>query len=386
MVVSCSGSIRGVSAEVRLYLGLLLGGSSFYSMFSSAYPCRSGVGGSSDSVIGSVGGGVSLDCREVDLVSEKASLENSCVSLDDEDEFLEPESIVVENQNLILEKETDVCLSNSTSLENENSYLEDEDFVDYIDLEKEDIYLDSESSSFGSGEEDYLDGWGSIGDDDSWVDSSGDSEEVVSIEEEDDSEWVDSGIEEIVSTDEEDDEWLDSWGTSDIDDSWGTEPVGDEPYRGTENEDSVTDDSWNTGNDGWGDFDDDISDSWGSLADEDWGTAGSIANNDSSTDSSSDSIEEAEKDIDDSWSADIGSWGSSLAEEVIVTGAKENNVVRGTKVDIVEEVSVPSDLREFVKLNKGCDISLALKYFSKKDIDRQLSLGRVFKRKNRLMI
>ena len=47
---------------------------------------------------------------------------------------------------------------------------------------------------------------------------------------------------------------------------------------------------------------------------------------------------------------------------------------------------IPKDLRDFVRKNPNCEISLALQYFSKKEIDRQLNLGRVFKRKNRLWV
>lgn len=47
---------------------------------------------------------------------------------------------------------------------------------------------------------------------------------------------------------------------------------------------------------------------------------------------------------------------------------------------------VPSDLRDFIKMYPNCEMQFVLKYFNKKEIDKQLSLGRVFKRKNRLLI
>lgn len=71
-----------------------------------------------------------------------------------------------------------------------------------------------------------------------------------------------------------------------------------------------------------------------------------------------------------------------VKEEVEVT-KKVVNVSR----EVVEEViDVPKDLREFVKKYHNCEMSFALKYFTKKEIDKQLSLGRIFKRKNRLLI
>lgn len=72
-----------------------------------------------------------------------------------------------------------------------------------------------------------------------------------------------------------------------------------------------------------------------------------------------------------------GSYGGMFEEGTESVKRSEN-----IKVDI----EVPKDLRDFVKLHYNCEMSFALQYFSKKDIDKQLSLGRVFKRKNRLLI
>ena len=67
--------------------------------------------------------------------------------------------------------------------------------------------------------------------------------------------------------------------------------------------------------------------------------------------------------------------------------SSKNTVVQGVKKQYDDDiVEVPNDLREFVKMYPNCEISFALKFFTKKDIDKQLSLGRVFKRKNRLLI
>ena len=71
-------------------------------------------------------------------------------------------------------------------------------------------------------------------------------------------------------------------------------------------------------------------------------------------------------------------------EEMNEEGPK--NIVVEVKKEVEEVIEVPKDLRDFVKLYHNCDMSFALKYFTKKEIDRQLSLGRVFKRKNRLLI
>ena len=99
-------------------------------------------------------------------------------------------------------------------------------------------------------------------------------------------------------------------------------------------------------------------------------------------------INSNDKEQDDisSFFGDLGEFDSSFnIEEKEVEEVK--NEVSDVKRDIVEEaIEVPKDLRDFVKMYHNCEMSFALKYFSKKEIDKQLSLGRIFKRKNRLLI
>lgn len=81
-------------------------------------------------------------------------------------------------------------------------------------------------------------------------------------------------------------------------------------------------------------------------------------------------------------------WGNSIiAEEAHENNSLDKGEVKEEEIkEEVEEIQVPKDLRDFVKIYNNCEMSFALKYFSKKEIDKQLSLGRVFKRKNRLLI
>lgn len=53
------------------------------------------------------------------------------------------------------------------------------------------------------------------------------------------------------------------------------------------------------------------------------------------------------------------------------------------KVNRAEE---PSDLRQFVRLHPRCEISFALQYFSQKEIQKYLRLGKIFKKGNKLHI
>ena len=80
-------------------------------------------------------------------------------------------------------------------------------------------------------------------------------------------------------------------------------------------------------------------------------------------------------------------WGNPfIAEEVHESSSLDKEEVKEEEINEVEEIQVPKDLRDFVKMYNNCEMSFALEYFSKKEIDKQLSLGRVFKRKNRLLI
>lgn len=80
-------------------------------------------------------------------------------------------------------------------------------------------------------------------------------------------------------------------------------------------------------------------------------------------------------------------WGSPIiAEEVHESSSLDKEEVKEEEINEVEEIQVPKDLRDFVKMYNNCEMSFALEYFSKKEIDKQLSLGRVFKRKNILLI
>lgn len=88
---------------------------------------------------------------------------------------------------------------------------------------------------------------------------------------------------------------------------------------------------------------------------------------------------------------EISTEGIGVYKENLV---KEDNKVevKNTVVDVITNNScdnienVPSDLREFVKMHPNCELSVVYKYYSKKEVEKQLRLGRVFKRKNKLLI
>lgn len=80
-------------------------------------------------------------------------------------------------------------------------------------------------------------------------------------------------------------------------------------------------------------------------------------------------------------------WGSPIiAEEIHESSSLDKEEVKEEEInEVVEEIQVPKIYEIFVKMYNNCEMSFALEYF-RKEIDKQLSLGRVFKRKNRLLI
>lgn len=286
-----------------------------------------------------------------------SSFENEKNSLDNEKSTLETENIVSDNEITTLENE-------NNDLDNENYELEDDEFIDYSSSEEENTYLENEKvnpfssidiSDFGSSdeiEEEYeekvlpLDAFSS-------VDVGGFSSEDSSTEEssEDEFNWGNYDDEEL----EEDNS---SWGSyeeeSDETPSWGN----------YEDEEVTEEENTNSSVGGVSDkeevIEEDTNLSTGKVSDEE------------------DSL--------DSFFDDLGEFDKSFNVEEVKKEEPKNKVAEVKREVVEEAIEVPKDLREFVKLYHNCEMSFALKYFTKKEIDKQLSLGRVFKRKNRLLI
>lgn len=123
-----------------------------------------------------------------------------------------------------------------------------------------------------------------------------------------------------------------------------------------------------------------------------------IESNWAEDDSSDEDIEDNESEQDwgtSSFYEDVSVNDNENEEDIYIEDAdtnSENLEIFSDSDDFLDEESeeytddVPSDLREFIKKYPNCEMSFALQYFSKREIDKQLSLGRVFKRKNRLLI
>lgn len=106
--------------------------------------------------------------------------------------------------------------------------------------------------------------------------------------------------------------------------------------------------------------------------------------------SSTDELNQKEKDsdlLDDFWlqmQSDV-----SLKSEN--TESELENILSEIKEPVVEKVKepeehVPEDIRDFIREHKGSEIGYVAKFYSKKVIEKNIAMGRIYKRKGKLFI
>ena len=316
-----------------------------------------------------------VDSEEEVSFSDPSFSLGLCSSIsEDEKNCLEDEIITVEEEKCDLELEGDEFITYSSYSENENNYSINEKEV----IENEDIELDKENTNLVNESE---------------ITELGDCEDYCELE---DDEFIDysSGV----SSEEEDDEFIDySSGVSsdDVDDFIN--------YEGFVTEEEVVEDySSEEGEFSRGSYEEGEEVEWENplvaeeevvlwenpLVDEEEEVYDEVG-----WDYTLASVEtEEEHDEEVLWENPLVDeeevlWGNPfIAEEVHESSSLDKEEVKEEEINEVEEIQVPKDLRDFVKMYNNCEMSFALEYFSKKEIDKQLSLGRVFKRKNRLLI
>lgn len=321
-----------------------------------------------------------VDSEEEVSFSDPSFSLGLCSSIsEDEKNCLEDEIITVEEEKCDLELEGDEFITYSSYSENENNYSVNEKEV----IENEDIELDKENTNLVNESE---------------ITELGDCEDYCELE---DDEFIDYSN--GVSSEEEDDEFIDySSGVSsdDVDDFIN--------YEGFVTEEEVVED-YSSEEEGfsWGSYEEGEEVEWENpLVDEEveeevlWENP--LVDEDEEEEVydevgwdyplvSTETEEEHDEEV--LWENPLVDeeevlWGSPIIaeEEVHESSSLDKEEVKEEEINEVEEIQVPKDLRDFVKMYNNCEMSFALEYFSKKEIDKQLSLGRVFKRKNRLLI
>lgn len=265
------------------------------------------------------------------IAHQERILNDYIIDTDVEPELFGEESVFDSNVNYF-------GASDSSSLEKESSKLEIEK-PNYMlfenTLENENTYSENEDNDFIT--QNYND------------------EEVS----EEDDDFINWGSDEVIDEDEE----YSSWSNMDDEEVIEDETLEDNSY-------------------------DEFS-SWGSSDEEDEKIAEENSYDEFSYWGNDDEVEDKVNDSvtskDDGW--DLDAFDDSFDfEEEKVPEVKVQTVSKIVAKDDQVVTGIPKDLRDFVKMYPNCEMSFALKYFSKKEIDKQLNLGRVFKRKNRLLI
>lgn len=306
-----------------------------------------------------------VDSEEEVSFSDPSFSLGLCSSIsEDEKNCLEDEIITVEEEKCDLELEDDEFITYSSYSENENNCSVNEKEV----IENEDIELDKENTNLVNESE---------------ITELGDCEDSCELE---DDEFIDYSN--GASSEEEDDEFVD-YSSEEEGFSWGSYDEGEEvewenPLVVDEEEVALWENPL---------VDEEVEEEvlWENpLVDED---EEEEVYDEVGWDYPLVSTEtEEEHDEEVLWENPLVDeeevlWGSPIiAEEVHESSSLDKEEVKEEEINKVEEIQVPKDLRDFVKMYNNCEMSFALEYFSKKEIDKQLSLGRVFKRKNRLLI
>lgn len=324
---------------------------------------------------------------EPELVDGEIEYDGSCSyfsSSDMADDSYPDDKDVIAN-NLEIERlnsDNEIKSSYPEDMKSENESIDEDDFIVYGDEDDE-----------GDSKEDC----GSWGDD-----GSSDDEENTNKD------WSD---------------WGDDDNSDDVDDflNWGSgeDDIEDLGEKGTSSEDDRSED------DNLSNWDNDVNDfsNWGNDGEDDFSSWSTEENPDSLegggtsnfSDDTKDWLTDTEEDNFSSWSDsgekssevksvsvdetpsevpkdDKNLFGEELGvfegvfEETDKSETPKNVVVNTSIKSSAEITSVPSDLRDFIKLYPNCELSLVYKYFPKKEVEKQLRLGRVFKRKNKLLI
>lgn len=108
-------------------------------------------------------------------------------------------------------------------------------------------------------------------------------------------------------------------------------------------------------------------------------------------DEEAEDFDDKEPDLYDEDNIDWLDEGTSNTEEVLeeYQGTTEEDLFDNSFVESEsqeEKIEVPSDIRQFLRKHPMSTVDFVLQYYSKKDVDKALALGRIYKRKGKLMI
>ena len=299
-------------------------------------------------------------------------------------------------------------------IDDDEVMLEDSDSDDYTDYDSDD---DSENSEDGDTLDDYNEEESEESDDDyadyDSDDSDSDEDDYGDYDESEDSEddYDESESDEESEEDEDgyEDYDDDSEGSDDYDDYDSDEESEDSNgIDGSSEEESESDDS---DDDDYGDYDsDDSEDDYEDYDSDDSDTEDDYEDYDSDAETSGSTDEEsveqanigvAEKSIDlDDDDFDVSSFIDSVQDEPVVE--KSEPIVNKSvetpitpiqvktnappQSEIIDRSAEPTEIRAFLRKHPRCEYEFALKYFTKKQINDAIKIGKIIKKGNILKI
>lgn len=223
------------------------------------------------------------------------------------------------------------------------------------------------------------------------------SENINSVEGED-IEWVSSGIDidELEFENESVEEEIQEDSTGEIE--WDEEESFDsEEYnRGTEAEEDNTEEQneieWDEDEDGSSESEEFFE--WDEPEEtiDETVTESEIKWDEPEEDTSSSEIEwdEDTDEVLENYSEE-GNFEEEPEVEQVKDPPKVSQTIQSSKREVSMEddgmgADIPSDIREFLRQHPNSDIAYVQKFYSKKEIDKQLKMGRIYKRRGKLMI
>lgn len=325
-----------------------------------------------------------LDIEKSNLEIEKKSLDTEKNNLEIEYSILDIEKNDLENEKNNLEEEKINLEIEKNNSETKNIELDEDEFISYGNEDTSDDNFDEDDEDsgafsnvdftrFASRKEDIVEN----------TDFNPFACFMNSNKEKEKEEVNSSEVEDIEEDEDEstygNNEGIDSDEIEDIDEilfnNWGS----DDDYSDTDeivNTEGNNTELWGNENE-YQDYEEEFS--WGSYSDE------SDFNDEKEYTSIEEVVEENKEDISEFFGG-LEEFDNSINIDNLEIKETKNKVSEVSRSLIDEAKDVPKDLRDFVKLYPNCEMSFALKYFTKKEIDKQLSLGRIFKRKNKLLI
>lgn len=309
--------------------------------------------------------------------------------IDDDEVALEDSDEDSSDSDDYVDYDSDDDLEDSEDDDTPDDYDEEEseesdDYADYDSDSDEDDYEDYDESE--ASEDDY--------------DEPEDSEDGYDESESDEESEEEGDDYEDYDTDSEDSDDYDDYDSDDeSEDSNSIDDSSDEESESDDSEDDYGDYDSDDSEDDYGDYDSDDSDTEDDYEDYDSDAETSGSTDEESVEQANAGVAEKSIDLDDD-DFDVSSFIDSVQDEP-VTEKSEPIVNKSVETpitpiqvktnappqsEIIDRSAEPTEIRAFLRKHPRCEYEFALKYFTKKQINDAIKIGKIIKKGNILKI